>query len=189
MAMGTIRKSETPGNLGKVNLPTIKLDQTLSDLYKRHCSSLRNKRIAHIFCGTTCAADLSADFPRNRKYVYQDSAFNDATRSSKSDESVTRLLAPKYLSLVPQRDAFIAGAAPVLFFHSGRGDEDMRHDRLEAARTLEVLDAGQQPEVMFCAGPGDVAEVVERARIEGVSSKLVLDAVAAEEKVKMLVEA
>ena len=109
--------STATNNEHKVNLPSIELDQTLSDLYNQHRPSLSNKRIAHIFCGTTCAADLSLDFPGNRKYVYQDSGFNDASLSMKSEDEVTRLLAPKYLSLVPQRAAFIAGNAQVLFFH------------------------------------------------------------------------
>ena len=99
-----------------IRLPTIKLDTTLSDLYKQHCPSLASKRIGHIFCVTTCSIDPSPDFPKNRKDVYQDSAFNDGSRAQKSVVEVQRLLAPKYLSLAPQRDAFLADDAPVISF-------------------------------------------------------------------------
>ena len=170
----------------KINLPTITLDQTLAGLYRQHCPSLSTKRIAHIFSGTTCAADLSPDFPRNRKYIYQDSAFNDANRSQKSDSEVQRALAPKYLSLVPQRDAFIAGDAPVIFFHSGSSEAEIKHDRDEADRTLAQLDERQKPDLIFCAGPGEITRVVEDHGIDALTSKLVVDGVAASVGSKML---
>ena len=80
-----------------IRLPTIKLDTTRSDLYKQLCPSLASKRIGYIFCGTTFSVDLSPDFPKNRKYVYQDRAFNDGSRAQKSDVEVQQSLAPKYL--------------------------------------------------------------------------------------------
>ena len=148
--------SETPPSTDELNLPSIRLDTTLEDLYKRHCLTLADKRIGHIFCATTCAASLSPDSPRNRQYIYQDSSFNDAGWSGKTDAEVQQILAPKYLSLVPQRDAFIAGQSSVFFFHSSREEEVMRHDRLETQRTLAVLEDDQKPEVIFCAGPSNV---------------------------------
>ena len=163
---------------GSVKLPSIELDRTLSGLYQEYCPSLSNKRIGHIFCGTTCTTDLSLDFPKNKLYVYQDSAFNDAARSTKTNDEVRIHLAPKYLSLVPQRDAFIAGKAPVIFFYSGRSKVEIEHDEAEVERTLGPLDESQKPEVLFCPGPGDVAKVVAGHGIEALTTKLVVDDIA-----------
>lgn len=170
----------------RINLPAIKLDKTLSELYHQHCPSLTNKRIGHIFCGTTCAASLSQDFPRNRKYVYQDSSFNDAGQASKTDDEVQQILAPKYLSLVPQRDAFIAGDSAVFFFYSGREKEIVEHDEAETRRTLAVLDESQKPETVFCSGPSQVAKEMMEKKIDCISSKLVVDAVVETAVEKML---
>ena len=172
-----------------IDLPTITLDRTLSDLYKQYCPSLAGTRIGHIFCGTSSAADLSPDFPRNKKYLYQDGAFNDGTRSSKSDLEVQRSIAPKYLSLIPQRDAFIAGNTPVIFFHSGRSDEEIEHDQAEAERTLAPLNEKQKPEVIFCAGPEDVVRVAEEYKIDVLTSKLIVDSIAGSVGSKMLTDA
>lgn len=171
----------------KISLPPIKLDITLSDLYKQHCPSLADKRIGHIFCGTTCTADLSPEFPRNRKYVYQDGAFNDAFRSQKTDDEVQKLLSAKYLSLVPQRDAFVAGDTPVIFFHSGSSKAEIEHDKAEADRTLVTPDEKQKPEVVFSNGPRHVAKVMEERGIDRLSSKLILDGIAELVSEKMLV--
>lgn len=173
---------------GELRLPTVKLDQTLSDLYKKHCPSWSSKQIGHIFCGVTCTSSLSDDFPANRKYIYQDSAFNDPELSSKTEGHVCKQLAPKYLSLVPQRDAFIAGNAPVLFFYSGSSTDERRHDEQEAARTLSVLEDGQRPETVFLPGPGDVAAGMREHGIDAITSKLVLDQVAASEDVRKIVD-
>ena len=173
----------------KPNFPPIRLDTTLADLYRQHCPSLSTKRLGHIFCGTTCAANLSPDFPRNRKYVYQDAAFNDSGRAAKTDAEVRRVLAPKYLSLVPQRDAFIAGDSAVFFFYSGRETAEIEHDEAETYRTLAVLDAAQKAEVVFCPGPSDVWKVMEARKIDYVTSKLVVDGVVESAGSKMLVDA
>lgn len=180
--MASIRNGERV-----TELPKVMLDRTLSDLYRKYCPSLADQRIGHIFCGTTCAADLSDNFPRNGKYVYQDSAFNDASRFQKADSEVRKLLAPKYLSLVPQRDAFIAGDAPVLFFYSGITHDELKHDEDEAERTLAVLDKQQRPEIVFCSGPGHVAKAMIDHKIDAVTAKLVLDQVAASANVRKLV--
>jgi hypothetical protein len=184
-----IKMPNTQSSSSKVNLPIIHLDKTLADLYRQHCPSLANKRIGHIFCGTTCAASLSPDFPRNKKYVYQDSAFNDAGRSGKTDAEVQQILAPKYLSLVPQRDAFIAGDSPVFFFYSGREKVDMEHDESETQRTLAVLDEAQKPEVTFARGPSDVGAEMEKRHIDYLSNKLVVDGVVESAGSKMLASA
>ncbi len=180
-----------PSSDQEINFPTITLDRTLADLYRETCPSLSNKRIGHIFCGTTCAVDLSPDFPRNRKYIYQDGSFNDADRSSKSDGDVRRTLAPKYLSLIPQRDAFIAGPEAVIFFYSGSGRGEIEHDEKEAERTLGVLGEGQRCEILFCKGPGDVGRVMEENGIDKLEVKLVVDGIAEPEgggETKMLVD-
>lgn len=181
----------TNGN--NVNLPTIKLDRTLTDLYEQYCPSLANKRIGHIFCGTTCAADISPDFPRNRKYIYQDGSFNDPGREDKPHPEVQRTLAPKYLSLIPQRDSFITGKAPTIFFYSSREKKDIEHDEAEAERTLSILEESQKPEAIFTAGPADVAGICSDHNIDALEVKLIVDAVAdpsagIQRKTKMLID-
>jgi len=162
----------------KLDLPIITLDRTLTDLYHEYCPSLSHKRIGHIYCGTTCAADISLDFPRNRKYIYQDGSFNDPLHHEKSTEEVQRTLAPKYLSLVPQRDSFITGKAPTIFFHSDRSPAGIEHGEREAQRTLASLAESQRPEVIFAAGPGDVASICKDHEIDALEVKLVVDAIA-----------
>lgn len=180
--------SPTPNADNAPHLPTVKLDRTLSDLYDQHAPSWPSTRLAHIFSGTTCAAPLSSAFPPNKKYIYQDSAFNDPTLSSKSPEDIRAQLAPKYLSLVPQRDAFIAGPVPVLFFYSGTVRERRQHDEDEAARTLSVLDERQRPRTIFLPGPRDVGATMRENGIDAVVSKLVLDPIAADEGVGKVVD-
>jgi len=162
----------------KLDLPTITLDRTLTDLYHQYCPSLSHKRIGHIYCGTTCAADISLDFPRNRKYIYQDGSFNDPLHHEKSREEVQRTLAPKYLSLIPQRDSFITGKAPTIFFYSDRSPVGIEHDDREVERTLASLAESQRPEVIFAAGPADVASICKDHEIDALEVKLVVDAIA-----------
>lgn len=175
ISMTSTNQADTPG---KVTLPRIRLDRTLSDLYRQTCPSLSNTRIGFIFCGASCTTELSADFPRNKKYIYQDGTFNDVARAEKPDSLIRRILAPKYLSLVPQRDAFITGKEPVIFFYSGRSSVEIEHDEAEAERTLSVLDESQRAEAIFCPGPGHVSRVCADHGIGVIGAKLVVDCIA-----------
>ncbi|KAF7188337.1 hypothetical protein HII31_10401 [Pseudocercospora fuligena] len=156
-------------------LPTIVLDRTLADLYGKPEHPHTNT--AHIYCGVTSASDLTPDFPRNLKYIYQEAAFNDPQHNG-SDESARRSLAIKMLSLVPQRDSFITGSSPVIFFHLDQTEKGKAQDKEEQARTLAVLEESQRPKVLFCQGPLDVHYINKQHNISGVTSKVVVDAVA-----------
>lgn len=82
-------------------------------------------------------------------------------------------MAVKYLSLIPQRDAFISGDTSVLLFHIGSGEEQIAHDKAEAQRTLSVLENGQKPNLLFCAGPSELP--IKEAGIDLIAYKIVLD--------------
>ena len=111
--------------------PTVKLDATLTELYRRASPENATRRIAQVLCGTNSGMSLTRDFPRNIKYLYQDSAFTKVP-SEELDEShreLRRSLAMKHLSLVPQRDAFIAGKTPVILFNTGQSRQQLEDDR------------------------------------------------------------
>ncbi|WYZ37987.1 hypothetical protein EsH8_II_001493 [Colletotrichum jinshuiense] len=159
------------------NLPTITLDTTLADLYRRASPKHADKRIAQIFCGINSGCGLSANVPRNAKYIYQDSPFNavpeDESSSKCGDKRLQQELAVKYLSLIPQRDAFISGDCPVIFFNIDDTDKQRAHDRREAESTVSVLAEHQRPSLVFCAGPSQIP--VEEAGIDTIAYKIVLD--------------
>ncbi|KAK1961542.1 solid-state culture-specific ATP-grasp domain-containing protein [Colletotrichum sublineola] len=163
------------------DLPTITLDTTLADLYRRASPKNADKRIAQVLCGVNSCAELSANIPRNAKYLYQDTPFNtvppDESCSRPEEEEQQQQqqqqLAVKYLSLIPQRDAFISGDTAVVLFHLDETDEQKAHDRREAERTISVLAEAQRPDLVFCAGPSAIP--VKEAGIDMIAYKLVLD--------------
>ncbi|KAK4234587.1 hypothetical protein C8A03DRAFT_18537 [Achaetomium macrosporum] len=142
----------------EVQLPTVKLDTTLAELYRRASPEDAHTRLAWISCGVTCGVDLSPHVPRNTKFVYEDQAFiSTPSRDLSNGNAALRWsLAKKHLSLIPQRDAFVSGAAPVVLFHMGQSPEDVEHDRREAEATMSVLDPSQRPELIFCPGPSAI---------------------------------
>ena len=156
-------------------LPRITLDTTIADLYKRAAPRHASKRIGQVLCGVNSVMALSPDFPRNAKFLYQDSPFNTvpARKLSATNRSLQRSLAMKYLGLIPQRDAFIAGPTPVVLFNLDQTPEQVEHDRREAEATLAVLDPGQAPELVFCPGPESIP--VAAAKIDMIAYKLALD--------------
>ncbi|KAJ0166366.1 hypothetical protein CTA2_7575 [Colletotrichum tanaceti] len=173
------------------DLPTITLDTTLADLYRRGSPRNAKKRIAQVFSGINSGTRLSADVPRNAKYLYQDASFNtvpdDASSSSsglngddaeqqRRRQQQQKELAVKHLSLIPQRDAFISGDTAVVLFHLDDADSRQRaHDRREAERTMSVLPENQRPDLVFCPGPSRIP--VKEAGIDLIAYKLVLDGI------------
>ncbi|WQF84028.1 hypothetical protein CDEST_09042 [Colletotrichum destructivum] len=164
------------------DLPTITLDTTLADLYRRGSPRNAKKRIAQVFSGINSGTRLSADVPRNAKYLYQDTPFNtvpDDVSSSKPNGDAGQQrqqhkeLAVKYLSLIPQRDAFISGDTAVVLFHVDDTDSQRAHDRREAEKTISVLPKNQRPDLVFCSGPSRIP--VKEAGIDLIAYKLVLD--------------
>lgn len=170
------------------NLPTIKLDMTLAELYRTGSSRTANKRIGQILGGINSTTDIGLDVPRNAKYLYQDKAFNttldDSPATPGTEAVVRRELSMKYLSLIPQRDAFISGDTPVIFFRTGAGDKRLGHDREEIESTLSVLDAAQRPRIVICSSPDDIP--VEAEGIDMLAYKLMLDGL---EKYNLVVDA
>lgn len=170
--MGSL--SKTPDG---ISLPIITLNTTLADLYRHHAPSASSHRIGFIFTGVNSALDLTPSFPANQKYLYQDTPFNTLPPSKlvrNPSTSIQRPLASKYLSLLPQRDGFIAGSAErsvVICFPVDGTD----HSRQEAEATLSVLDQRQRPELVFVPGPGDVKGLLEKRGIDKIMCKVVLD--------------
>lgn len=169
--MGSVNSAIPEG----VKLPTIKLDTTLAELYRRASPKNANIRLGLVFCGVNSGLDLSPEFPRNTKYLYQDSPFNTVPRQELTTDNVDlqKSLAMKYLSLIPQRDAFISGKAPVILFNVDQTPEQIEHDRREAEATISVLDPTQRPELVFCPGPASIP--MEEYGIDRIAYKIVAD--------------
>ncbi|KAK0707187.1 hypothetical protein B0T21DRAFT_377344 [Apiosordaria backusii] len=162
-------------SLAGIQLPTIKLDTTLTELYKRASPKNENTRLGMVFCGVNSGLDLNPDFPRNTKYLYQDSPFNTVPRKelSRRNHELKRSLAMKYLSLIPQRDAFIAGPSPVIMFNMNQSPSTVAHDREEASTTLSVLEPSQRPNLIFCPGPSKIP--MKEHGIDKITYKIVAD--------------
>ncbi|OHE98279.1 solid-state culture specific ATP-grasp domain-containing protein [Colletotrichum orchidophilum] len=167
-------------------LPTITFDTTLADLYRRASPKLADMRIAQVFCLVHSGSELTTNIPRNAKYLYQDSPFNAVPKDPScsrppghndnhhDDRSQHQQnLAAKYLSLIPQRDAFISGDTPVILFHLSNSTRQKSHDRSEAQKTLSVLATPQRPDLIFCPGPSEIP--VKQAGIDRIACKFVPD--------------
>ncbi|KAK3367240.1 hypothetical protein B0T24DRAFT_581829 [Lasiosphaeria ovina] len=175
--MGSI---DTPP-LTAAQLPTINLDTTLAELYRRASPKNADRKLGLVLCGVTSALDLGPDFPHNTKYPYQDGPFvalHAGELRNSNNRALQKSLATKYVSLIPQRDAFIAGpGAPVILFHQGRTAAQRARDRREAEATVAVLGTEQRPELVFCAGPASIPLGGEHG-IAQIAYKVVLDGLA-----------
>ncbi|KAK4117393.1 hypothetical protein N656DRAFT_773516 [Canariomyces notabilis] len=163
-----------------IKLPSIKLDTTLAELYKRASPKTAGLRLGLASCGVTSAVDLTPDFQRNSRYPYQDQALIKVPRRQLTldNTNLRKSIAKKYLSLIPQRDAFIAGAMPVILFNLGQSPKQIEHDRREAETTISVLDCAQRPDLIFCPGPIKIPLQPEQDHGHGIDKldyKVVLD--------------
>ncbi|KAK4124806.1 hypothetical protein N657DRAFT_643563 [Parathielavia appendiculata] len=165
----------TAGAPAEVKLPTIKLDTTLTELYRQASPKNANIRLGWVSCGITSGVDFTPDFPRNVKFVYEDQTFvsTPSRKLSHGNGRLQHALAKKHLSLIPQRDAFISGATPVIFFNLGRSPKQVEHDRREAEATISVLDPSQRPELVFCPGPSKIP--MKEHGIDKLEYKVVFD--------------
>ncbi|KAJ4415369.1 hypothetical protein N0V85_002753, partial [Neurospora sp. IMI 360204] len=146
-----------------INLPTIHLDTTLTDLYKLADPPPRTSAIA-----------LTPSFPRNKKCLLS----SNPSEEKKTSKDLQRSIALKYLSLTPQRDAFIAGggpSTPTIFFSISPGCASQEaHDRREAETTIAVLaPERQRPKLVFCSGPSSIP--VRELGIDRLAVKIMLD--------------
>ncbi|KAI0404392.1 hypothetical protein F4802DRAFT_598092 [Xylaria palmicola] len=159
-----------------MDLPTIILDTTLTDLYRRASPKIADKHIAQVMCPVNSAIQLTRDIPRNVKYLYQDSAFNESSREDGILDLSTqtkRELAISYVALAPQRDAFLSGDSTVVLFELGDGDAQRSHNQDEARKTMSVLPDKQQLNLVFCSGLSDI--LVEEENIDLMAYKLSAD--------------
>lgn len=137
-------------------LPTIKLDTTLTELYKLARPRNSDKNLAHIYALANCGVPLGSHVARNKKFLYQDGDFiNTSLRDLASNNTDLRRLASiKYLSIIPQRDAFITGDSSVIFFDiDADKTQQTAHGREEVESTMAVLDKSQNPQLLHCPGP------------------------------------
>lgn len=138
-----------------VVLAPITLDTTLADLYRQAKLGDVRKNIEQVFCETSSALRLTPGLLRNAEFLYQDSSFNSTPplELNAGNQTLQRSLALKYLSLVPQRDTFVCGDTAVIRFDIGEGEEEIQHVRVEAGKTLSVLDSNQRPRIVYSSGP------------------------------------
>ncbi|KAL2754862.1 hypothetical protein ACRALDRAFT_2107116 [Sodiomyces alcalophilus JCM 7366] len=163
--------------MDRVRLPTITLDATLSDLYRQACPKIAHRKVSQVLCGANSALEFSSHFPRNIKYLYQDSSFNTvgdhAPTTAYARAQLQHDLAMKHLSLVPQRDAFISGDTSVVLFHLDDTPTQASHDRDQAATTMDILAPHQRPRLVFCRGPAHIPN--RDAGVDLIAYKLVVD--------------
>ena len=158
------------------DLPPIKLDRTLADLYEKSDDEGVQTRIALVACVITSEMDLNSSIPRNTKYIYQDDAFNSLPQDQSSSpgyKETQRQSAVKYLSLIAQRDAFVSGDMTVIIFNTDQSDERTFHSRNEAEKTLNALHPTQRPQLLFLPSPRSIS--LEENGIDLLASKIILD--------------
>ena len=156
------------------DLPTVVLDTTLADLYGKG-NPKDGSRIGQVLCGTNSGIALNPDFARNVKFLYQDASFNEMPKEelTEENEDLRKELATKMLSLVPQRDAFVSGNTPVVFFNLNQSEKQIAHDKKEAETTLKNMDPSQKPQLIFVPGPEKIS--LEEHHIDLLAYKVALD--------------
>ncbi|KAL8900822.1 MAG: hypothetical protein Q9207_005513 [Kuettlingeria erythrocarpa] len=140
-------------------MPPIVLDTTLKGLYDLDSSYGPRGQIAMVLCAASSEIAPTAKLVRNSKYLYQDSTFSSTSLHVSSEEhaKLRRAVAVKYLSLVPQHDAFAAGNMPVILFDPQGSSKDTARGEEEATRTMSILTQEQRPKMLFFAGPADIS--------------------------------
>lgn len=140
-------------------IPSVRLDFTLSDLFKEDDIS---NEVAYLPTWPSSDVDVSKAVPRSVRYLYLGSRFP---------------LPPDFfsmlsLSLGVQQLGFTAGKMPLLAFdmdESATIDSssfpESKSDRIDVLETLEALNPEVRPEVSFVPGPKDI-------RLENPNSKL-----------------
>ncbi|KAG8529615.1 uncharacterized protein KY384_006252 [Bacidia gigantensis] len=166
------------GPAANVALPQITLDTTLSELYRKFSPLDGGQSVAYLFYVPISSMDITTDFPRNRKYIYQETTFNNLSQEAPSRETDKALHIDilKYLHGLSQRETFLAGDAPVISFYSSSSKARAEHDRHQLARTLDTLDPHQRPNIIFCSGPKAIP--LKENGIDILSYKFVLDGIA-----------
>jgi hypothetical protein len=140
-------------------LPLVTLDTTLGELYARGSGEVDERRIAMVLCAANSEIAPTSRLPRNTKYLYQDSTFSTKPKvtSLEQEKDIQRAVAVKYLSLVPQHDAFAAGKMPVLLFNLDDSEGNAARSKQEAEKTMCSLTTLQRPSLIFLPNPEQIS--------------------------------
>lgn len=142
-----------------LNLPPIRLDTTLAELYAKDSTECEQGHIALVLCAANSDVAPTSRFARNTKFLYQDSTFSSRPEGASPEQAreLQRTVAVKYLSLVPQHDAFAAGNMPVISFNLEDSDASTARSQEEALQTIRSLIPMQRPRFLFFSGPEQIA--------------------------------
>ena len=153
----------------------ITLDTTLAELYSKGSTASQPARIALVLCAADTEMELSSSIPRNTKFLYEDSTFSNTPKHLPPDDykETQRHLAIKYLSLVPQHDAFAAGNMDVILFDLDNSEELKSLSHKEAEETISNLSPEQRPHLMFFQSPTDIS--LQQHGIDILAPKMDLD--------------
>ncbi len=140
-------------------LPLVTLDTTLGELYARGSGEVDERRIAMVLCAANSEIAPTSRLPRNTKYLYQDSTFSTQPKftSLEQEKDIQRAVAVKYLSLVPQHDAFAAGKMPVVLFNLDDSEGNAARSKQEAEKTMCSLTTLQRPSLIFLPNPEQIS--------------------------------
>ncbi|KAL9014499.1 MAG: hypothetical protein Q9173_000847 [Seirophora scorigena] len=156
-----------------MRLPQVILDTTLGELYGQEDGP--EGRIALALSATCSEIAPSSKVKRNSKFLYVNSLFC-STPPNYSREERAKLqptLAIRYLSVVPQRDAFCAGCLPVIMFDPDSSGPETGHGKVEAKKTMSNLTADQRPKLLDFAGPEEIS--MEANGIDSLAARFALD--------------
>ena len=158
-------------------LPQVTLDNTLAELYNRDGPVHSHGQLALLLCAANSEVAPTSKLARNKKFLYQDSTFSNTPEKidPKQQEEIEKSVAVKYLSLVPQHDAFAAGNMPVILFDSDSSGKAIDHSKEEAERTMSSLTAAQRPKLLFFSDPTQIA--MEENGISCLATKMEFDEV------------
>ncbi|KAL8826827.1 MAG: hypothetical protein Q9191_003564 [Dirinaria sp. TL-2023a] len=159
-------------------LPQITLDTTLAELYNRD-GPVDNShgQLALLLGVANSEVAPTSKLARNTKFLYQDSTFSKTPEeiAPQQQEEIEKNVAVKYLSLIPQHDAFAAGNMPVILFDLGSSGETFNHSKKEAERTISNLIAAQRPKMLFFSIPSQIS--MEEHGINCLATKTAFDEV------------
>lgn len=157
------------------NLPQITLDTTLAELYALGSHYTDGKRVALVLGAANSELAPTSMLARNTKYLYQDSTFSTKPENTSFEQhkTIQRNLAVKYLSLVPQHDAFAAGNMPVILFNPDVTGFQTTHSKEEAEKTICNLIISQRPSIFLYPSPKDIS--IEDIGADLLASKMEFD--------------
>ncbi len=142
----------------------IVLDMTLRDLYT--CEG-GGEDITLAFAVPTAEVQMATGIPLSKKFTYQTPIYPTYDGD---------FLARRYLQLVPQAFAFMAGKMPLVMFDLDQNAEELRvlnsksrrPHQTDAYRVLDQLDPHQRPELTFVEKPSDI-KFGQKSRLAVVS--------------------